>query len=55
MEAVLAAEGKRNDKDVDAILAVEGKLPSDLLPIAHSLGVQFVEVTRKGSSYQRIL
>lgn len=55
MEAVLAAEGKRNDKDVDAILAVEGKLPSDLLPIINSLGVQFVEVSRKGSSYQRIV
>ena len=53
MSAVLAAKGKL--KDIDAILVVEGMLKSDLLSLANTIGVQFVEVSRKDGGYQRVL
>lgn len=53
MSAVLASKGER--KDVDAILVVEGRLQRDLLSLANSIGVQFIELSRKGGGYQRVL
>ena len=50
MTAECAVQGKR--KDVDALLVVEGKLPPDLLALANTLGIQFAEVSRYGSTYQ---
>ena len=50
MVAECAVQGKR--KDVDALLVVEGKLPSDLMALANMLGIQFAEVSRRGATYQ---
>ncbi len=50
MAAECAVQGKR--KDVDALLVVEGKLSPDLLALANTLGIQFAEVSRHGTTYQ---
>ena len=50
MTAECTVQGKR--KNVDALLVVEGKLSPNLLALANTLGVQFIEVFRHGTTYQ---